>query len=237
MLFKGDRMKVFSIALLAVLPIKAMIIKGDVHRHKLTHVTGTSIIDGRNPGINADIMLNLLRVIDMIKKILFGEKQAGVLIKQHQYKDTFVSLDDLVAIFEDLEQQGIFNGTEYEDAIKCLNSMKAEFAKLSETLLGQEAAFIQKITIKIIHNWAHKSDRNNSILLRWGNEDEKEMLRSLSAHQFKDMCIDLKTFLYDLIASCPIAREEFKKKYITPERYGQQFQTKRDAFDHAFTIE
>jgi hypothetical protein len=74
------------------------------------------------------------------------------------------------------------------------------------------------------------------VLLDWGTPNEKELFRKISAHDLGQFCIDLKNFLYDLMYSCPKAREQFKNKYITETRYGEKYQEKRTAFDHSFQI-
>jgi len=227
-------MKHFFLALLLTTTICA---SGDheAHTHRFTHVSGTEMIDGYNPGVNADVIVDILKVRDAINSLIHGKKQGGTIQKKYMYNNTPVTLEDLIAIFENLEARGIaHNDPEYQAAHDCLNIMIEDFIKFSDAFLAKEAQFIQKIVVKIIHNWAHKSGRHNSLLLQWGAIDEKTLFRKISAPELGQFCIDLKNFLYDLLFSCPKAREQFKNKYITETRYGGKYIEKRAAFDHSF---
>lgn len=227
-------MKKFSIALLITMSVNAF---GDneVHRHRFTHVQGTEIVDGHNPGVHGDVIVDLFKVRNALNGLLHGEKKNGTIIKKYNYKDTPVDLTDLISIFDNLEAQGVsYDHEDYKAALKCLHEMIENFITFSESFLSKETPFIQKRVIKIIQNWAHKSGRHNSLLLHWGSADEKELFRKISAAELGQFCIDLKNFLYDLMYSCPKAREQFKSKYITEARYGDKYVAQQAAFDHSF---
>ena len=227
-------MKHFLLALLLVVNIYAFK-DHEGNTHRFTHVTGTEMIDGYNPGVNADVIVDILKVRDAINCLIHGKKQGAVVQKKHLYKDTPVTLEDLILIFENLEMRGVdHNNPEYQAAQDCLDMMIADFMQFSDDFLAKEAQFIQKIIIKIIHSWSHKSGRHNSLLLQWGAVDEKALFKKISAPELGQFCIDLKNFLYDLMFSCPKAREQFKNKYITEARYGDKYTEKRAAFDHSF---
>lgn len=212
-------MKSFSIILLLTFALHAT--DNETHNYKFTHVSGTEMIDGHFPGVNADTLVDILKVHKALSSLLHGEKK-------YICNGIHVNLSDLNTIFDNFNTQAIdHNAPDYVAAQDCLKIMIEDFIRFSDKFLAKEAHFIQKIVIKIIHTWAHKSGRKNSLLLQWGTVNEKELFRKISAHELKQFCLDLKNFLYDLMFSCPKAREQFKEKYLKTAE-------KRNAFDHSF---
>lgn len=227
-------MKYFSLALLTLFTLRATS-DHDSHGHHFTLVSGTEIIDGHNPGVNADILVDIFKVRNAINELLQGQKKNGIVTSRYQYKGASITLTDLSHIFDNLEAQGVSHtDPDYIEAQQCLSAMMDDIIKISDALLAKEAKFIQNIVIKIVHTWAHKSGRNNSFLLQWGRPDERALFKKLSAHDLRQFCVDLKNFLYDLMFSCPKARQQFKEKYLTEARYGNKHVEKRAAFDHSF---
>lgn len=220
-------MKHFSLFLLLVASYAHC--NAETHRHRFTHVAGTEVIDGHTPGVNADVVAKILQIRNAINRLLQDKK--------YDYQGTLIALSDLTTIFADLEKNGInHNDESYRAAQHCLSDMIEDLIRFTDAFVENEAPFIQKMVSKIIHNWAHRSGRHNSLLLQWGAVDEKEVFRKISAEQLGQFCLDLKNFLYDLLFSCPKAREQFKEKYLTEKSSGQNYLQKRQAFDRSFQV-
>lgn len=225
-------MKHLSIGLLMVLCLDTIANDGP-HRHHFTHVPGTEIVDGT--AIKAHDVQQMMSVRNDLQALMHGEKKAGVLTKRHSYKGDPITLLDLIKIFEDLEARGVsHNDPAYQEASQCLSNMIEKIILESEKMLGDHSEFLKKSIITIIHNWAHTRGRHDSLLLNWGKANEKELFRQISANDLAQFCIDLKNFLYDLMFSCPKARNQYKNIIYSEKTCGDKFEEKRAAFDRFF---
>jgi hypothetical protein len=92
--------------------------------------------------------------------------------------------------------------------------MRNTFINFTKPLLG-EAEIARQTNMHLIEEWCFKSNRTDSLLLHWGKIDEKEALEKASAQEFYSFCVDLKSFLHDLMFNCPKARELFKQRRIS----------------------
>jgi hypothetical protein len=97
-----------------------------------------------------------------------------------------------------------------------LDHAKQDFIKKTEIFVQQIRLF-KELVVQLIDEWAQRRNRPDSFLKKWGSiiKDEHEYF---FAHltQCKDVDIflsDLKTFLIDLVYSCPKGIQEFKEKY------------------------
>lgn len=214
----------FSVALL--LSIGALYAKHAEQNHHFVILTNKALelTDGKNPGMNGDACIDCLQVRNLINELVLGKKDPATktYIKQYNFDGKKVSLHDLVLI----EQSGkLIPGTaEYAEFQTCLNAMKQAFVTFTEPLLG-EAELMRNTTIKLVEEWCIKSGNHDSIMLSWGSVDEKKLLQGATATQFELFCLDLKTFLHDLMFNCPKGRELFKSERLSMIALNQAFET------------
>lgn len=213
----------FSIALL--ISIGKLYTKNQEHGHTFVTLKNPALelTDGKNPGMNGDACIDCLQVRNLINELVLGKKDSATktYIKQYDLNGKKVSLHDLVII----EQSGQLKaGTpEYQAFQACLNEMKEVFVAFTEPLLGQ-AELMRNTTIELVKEWCIKSGNPNSILRSWGSVDEKKLLQDATATQFQQFCLDLKTFLHDLMFNCPKGRELFKSERLSMMALNQSFQ-------------
>ncbi len=194
-----------------------------VYRRKFIQLEHWAIhlTDGRTPGVDADAIVDCLQVRNLINKLQRGEpeKVTKTYTKIYDYQGTKVALDDLIAIEDELVAQG----ASYEDERvvefqECLSKMKQRFIEFTLPLLGN-AEIARTTNMHLIKEWCAKKGKSDCILLSWGSVDEEALLRKATAKQFRQFCIDLKDFLYDLMYSCPKGRECFKQTYLSPDKW------------------
>lgn len=203
------------ILLYSVLLIYPTIIKTKTHKHvfiKLEH-SALQILDGRTPGMNSNSISDCFKVRNILNTLLCGEKDP----ETHTFKKKYTLNGQLVALIDcvKIEAAIITQNTNFNSHLKeefriVLNAMKQEFFDATRPLLGQTPK-IRRETLHLIQEWCAKGNRPHSLLLHWGAVDEEAALRKASAAEFKQFCIDLKDFLYDLIYSSPKGRQSFKE--------------------------
>lgn len=130
------------------------------------------------------------------------------LLKGPHTPDAF-SMQDLIS----LEQKGIML-PEKRNAL--LKDLKASFLEVSSQCLaaahGSKTQFIP-----LIREWARVHIKPLSPLLRWAEVEEQQEHEHFNKtittfEKFNEFCLDLLTFLSDIINSCPKAHALFKQR-------------------------
>src|SRR5690606_9862348 len=96
-----------------------------------------------------------------------------------------------------------------------LETAKGDFIKIAEPFV-QQARGVKQITLRFMDEWAQKHGKENSSLLRWGREkDGKEFdtfkTETVTFQDLYEFCIDLISFISDLVKSCPCAYQQFQE--------------------------
>jgi|GEM_PF-3434648 len=171
-------------------------------------------IDGRSPGMNGDSLIDCLQVRGLINELLYGkpDQKTKTFKKVYNFNNQLVSLEDLVKFEADNNLTP--NHPLYKEFRDCLKAMRETFVNFTKPLLG-EAEIARQTNMHLIEEWSKKANRENSLLLHWGKVDEKETLEKACAKEFYLFCIDLKSFLHDLMFNCPKARELFKSQRLS----------------------
>lgn len=211
------------------------------YHHKFVKIEHGALqfVDGKYPGVNGDSCIDCLQVRALINKVLRGkrdnsDKKSQTFIKIYDFKDKKVALDDLV----EMELEGMNRShPDWEDFHRALTEMKDDFLEFTEPLLG-EAKMTQEFNLLFIQEWTTKADRKDSLLLNWGQLNEREELYKASASTFRTFCIDLRSFLHDLMYSCPKGRERYKRERISmlalQDAFTQLTKQNGDLFKDAF---
>lgn len=178
------------------------------------------VIDGIRPGMNQDSVLDILQVRNKLNELLYGKANAATrtFSKNYFVNGQGVAVNDLAK----LEAEGLDTTSPFWSEFDyALTGYKKELKDFTSTLLEQAKGSAER-QLLLIKEWCKKTGRVNSILLHWGSVDEEATLRAANAQQFRQFCIDLKDFLYDLMWNCPKARELFKRDYL-PQHEWEKF--------------
>lgn len=161
-------------------------------------------------GIDGALIHDILWVIDIINGVQHGSPRHNTTrsIKKYNFDGHLMTLQELV----ELEQ---LEGTTHKktDFLAVVEEIKGELGDTVTHFMQQ--LIIKTVICDAIEEWCKKSDRNHSLLQVWAstNKEEFESVyhKIVTARDLNLFLADLKSFLTDVVESCPRAWDEFLK--------------------------
>jgi glutamate synthase domain-containing protein 2 len=159
-------------------------------------------------------LIDKVTIRDMVyigKEITKIQKGGLDKVGKYSYNGKKYTLKQLALLEKKLEEEKNTQNTRLLKEL--LDQALKDFNTITNPFLAK-AQGTKSLMIKLINEWAHKSNRLNSGLLRWGNlsSTEKEALKNnVKTLQSLDiLCDDLRDFLLTLIRSCPKAWSSYQ---------------------------
>jgi hypothetical protein len=161
--------------------------------------------------------VNIGYMVHCIKDIFkrqFGTRQGNSTSRAGFYifRDRLYSIHSLA----DIEHDAVERQDEalMQDLAAHLILFKEEFVKAMESLLERLRKLPQRAAHELMKEWADLHDRHDSIIFEWckhkvGNEEEIFNTHVDSFAKFDQFCIDVASFLDDLIKSCPKGYQQY----------------------------
>jgi len=202
-------------------------------------------IDGKNIGINENVINLMLQVRGQIRKILFGKKLAnGHFEGPFNFDGHMCSVRMLVTLEAKYDQEYQQKKVECTGDKKKLDELNQWYKQLKQKLHAlfetAKQEFKSKVTpfaknargakeqmIMLISESCTKRSRPDSLLLRWADTDEHTEMKFfdeqvMSFKELDQFCIDLANFLGDLMHSCPKAMALYEKAKKTWDEQHKQ---------------
>lgn len=194
------------------------------------------LIDG-TPFLNGYEIKIMLHVLLKLQNMLDGEvDQQGNKAGYYQLNGQRYSINELITLESALDEEfstcqarritGELDNREYADSeaayrinkqkfAAALQEIKTDFETKISPYVGNARGAKQQLCM-LIQESCKKHNRLDSILLKWGEEQEGhegEAMRTniATCAQMKVFCIDLTNFLKDMIHSCPKAVAHYKE--------------------------
>jgi hypothetical protein len=191
----------------------ALVVSWNVLLIANTPISVPSFIDGATFGINGHEIQKLLYIMKRVENLLYGYKGAdtgNVRLGKYKVGEAVYSIQELARI-----EKGVH---EKESGVP--NALRTLLGKAKEDLMKVALPFVEQargvkpITIKFIEEWARKHNRNNSDLLDWSKEEDGKELEAFmhniqSFGQLEEFCLDLISFITDLVRSCERGWEQY----------------------------
>ncbi len=191
-------------------PLDSNLPQVEVHQHKEPPIKVPSLVDGTPFGINGNEIRKLIFIIREVEKMLHGTPDPATKERRGDY--FFASEHHSVASLTNLE----LNTTDHKiskDLNVLLLDVIEDFIKIAQPFMDQ-ARGAKPVTLQFMEEWAEKHNKKDSTLLNWAKEKEGQefdILRqdTTSFIKLEQFCIDLVSFLSDLIQSCPRGWQQF----------------------------
>lgn len=187
--------------LLCVLVAQTSCIATDAH--KIHPISVPSFIDGAPFGINGHEIEKLLYILKQVEKLHHGVLNKSVNERVGKY--TFRGSRHTVSQLAEIERAGV-SQQEVPEMRALLHTAKEDFMRVALPFVEQ-ARGVKAITLKFIEEWAHKHHRLPSYLLDWSKEEDGHELEAFTSNvqsfrQLEEFCVDLMSFIADLVRSC-----------------------------------
>lgn len=148
--------------------------------------------------------------------MLDGEiDNTGKKVGYYTFNGQLYSINELIALEARLDEESLMNQTDKQQFAAALQAAKDDFEKKISPYVGNARGAKQQLLL-LIQESCKKHNRLDSILLKWGEEQEGEEGSAMRTNittlmQMKVFCIDLTNFLKDMIHSCPKAVAHYKE--------------------------
>lgn len=196
--------------LICVLALQVYCVAGE--QHKGHPISVPHFIDGAPFGINGHEIEKLLYIIKQVEKLLHGIVNKSVDGRVGKY--TFRNSLHTVAQLAEAERAGL-NQQETQEIRALLYTAKDDFMRVALPFVEQ-ARGVKAITLKFIEEWARKHNRMHSYLLDWSKEQDGHELEAFNGNvqsfrQLEEFCVDLMSFIADLVRSCERGWEQYQE--------------------------
>jgi hypothetical protein len=175
------------------------------------HNKMVSLMDGCE--IGAEQVYTMIHIIKEIIKRQYGVKKGNERLGMFTFSGKSVSIHSLVQ----LEAQALERND--ENAISELQSIlrqaKDEFVIFMQPFLDNIHEMPRHTTHALMREWADIHNRHDSLIFEWSKfrqlaDDEIFNQRITTFKEVDQFCSDLRSFLDDLIKSCPVAYQQYK---------------------------
>jgi hypothetical protein len=182
----------------------------ELHQHKEPPIKVPALIDGTPFGINGNEIRKLIYIIREIEKMLHGIPDPKTKVRQGRY--IFANEHHSVCSLVHVEHETTDAQT-LKAIMPLLDTIIADLIKITQPFIDQ-ARGVKQVTLQFMEEWGEKHHKKDSLLLSWGKEKEGKEFETFKSEvttfaQFEDFCIDLISFLSDLIQSCPRGWQQF----------------------------
>jgi len=182
----------------------------ELHLHKEPPIKVPALVDGTPFGINGNEIRKLIFIVREVEKMLHGIPNPETKERQGRYvfADEYLSVANIAQIERETAD------AQTKKAISpLLKQVVDDLIKITQPFVEQ-ARGVKQVTLQFMEQWAEHHHKKDSFLLSWGSEKEGKEFETFkteitSFHQFEDFCVDLISFLSDLIQSCPRGWQQF----------------------------
>ncbi|MGB8467659.1 MAG: hypothetical protein WCE21_01525 [Candidatus Babeliales bacterium] len=190
----------------------ALAYAGEIHHApKDLPINVPSVFDGTPLGINDHKIKQLLYITKKVEDLLYGVLDHTTNARMGKY--VFRSNNQSIQSLTRLETSDELTEQEMEMFRPLLHQAIEDFIKVATPFVAQ-ARGVKIITLRFIDEWAHKHHRTHSYLLDWSREEDGKELDAFRRNvqtfrQLDEFCVDLVSFISDLIRSCPQGWQQF----------------------------
>lgn len=174
-----------------------------------------NLVDGKTGLMDAEKIRGINYMIQEIGKIQHGtvDKATGLRIGKYLYHGHLYTLKGMAKLENELPKLS-------EESKDLLKKLKSDLAKITDPNLEESKGSKHFMKI-LIHEWAGKANKLNSLVVQWSNlgenTDQEEFRKTLTNFRMVDSyCSDLLQFLSTLKRSCPKALKLYENKYHRP---------------------
>jgi len=172
-----------------------------------------SMVDGKQLGINGENVALTKKYQAQILEILLGVKTKNGRQGTYEFEGQKYGAQRLRFLENGLENNA--TPDQKKELHQALKKMRNDFEQISETFKDM-ARSSKPIMAALIEESCKKRGRDDALILIWAKskEDEYKLFdrHVKTVQSFEIFMTDLYNFLGDLVASCPIAQQQFKDR-------------------------